>query len=254
MNQNTDPPNWQYRFAGYEKAFFRLREAIEIMEKRELSALEQAGTIRRFIITWELAWKTMKAYLAHEGVMLPVQTPIATIRAALAAGVINNREVWGDALEVRNKLSCACNFQGFAAVIADIQGRFFGLFERLYERLHSGADGAVTGGLNKRDLTRIARILRPYADRITRVCLFGSRATGKYREGSDIDLVLYGDLEPQVEDRLFTLFDESLLGLTTDVKIYNHIAHPPLKQRIDQEAKVLFTGEELRGYFNETAN
>ena len=62
---------------------------------------------------------------------------------------------------------------------------------------------------------------------------------------SDIDLVLYGDLEEREVDRIYTLFDESNLGLRVDVQAYQHIQYPPLKRHIDAQAKVLFTRREI---------
>lgn len=55
---------WKQRFQNFEKAFFKLKEAIE---KEELSELERNGLIQRFEFTLELAWKTLKDFLDHEG-------------------------------------------------------------------------------------------------------------------------------------------------------------------------------------------
>ncbi len=101
-------------------------------------------------------------------------------------------------------------------------------------------------GLNKEQLDIIKKILCPYAKNIEKVGLFGSRATGKYRSNSDIDMVLYGDLDEKTLDRIWTLFEESLLPVKVDVSAYNLIDYPPLKAHIDEVMKVLFTREELQ--------
>ena len=101
-------------------------------------------------------------------------------------------------------------------------------------------------GLTQEHLETIRGILAPYAGRISKVALFGSRATGNYRHNSDIDLVLYGDLEERVVDRLWTLFSESNLPFPVDVKSYQLIRYRPLKGHIDRVGKVLFRQEELR--------
>lgn len=49
-------------------------------------------------------------------------------------------------------------------------------------------------GLSERQVELLKAILQPYASKIERADLFGSRATGQYRPSSDIDLVLYGDI------------------------------------------------------------
>ena len=100
-------------------------------------------------------------------------------------------------------------------------------------------------GLSASQLETIRQILAPYSSRITGVSLFGSRATGNYRANSDVDLVLYGDLEEGCVDRLWTMFSESSLPFSVDVKGYELIKYRPLRQHIDQVGRVLFTRSEL---------
>ena len=56
--------------------------------------------------------------------------------------------------------------------------------------------------LSQQQLAVLRAVLAPFADRIELVGIFGSRATGMARPNSDIDLVLYGDVEAAVVDRL----------------------------------------------------
>ena len=100
-------------------------------------------------------------------------------------------------------------------------------------------------GLTDRQLAIIKQTLAPYADRIKRVSLFGSRAAGTHRANSDIDLVLHGNLNEVETTRLETLFKESSLPVSVDVKHYNSLTYAPLKRHIDQVEQVLFTGREL---------
>lgn len=100
-------------------------------------------------------------------------------------------------------------------------------------------------GLNAAQLQLIKAILTRSSGAIDRVALFGSRASGKYRRNSDIDLVIYGDLNAAVADRLWTLFADSVLPYKVDVNIYQHITHQPLVQHIDARAKTLFTKQQL---------
>jgi predicted nucleotidyltransferase len=95
----------------------------------------------------------------------------------------------------------------------------------------------------------IANILRPFAARITTVGLFGSRATGVYRDNSDIDLVLYGPLTENDIDRIYTLFQESSLPVSVDVTAFELIDYPPLKAHITAVMKPLFSkGVEFDGF------
>lgn len=102
-------------------------------------------------------------------------------------------------------------------------------------------------GLNRNQLAIIKSVLGPYASRIDRVGVFGSRATGKSRSNSDIDMVLYGDLSPAEVDRIWTLFDSSDLAVKVDVNAYNLIAYPPLKRHIDEVMLPIFSKQDLQG-------
>ena len=100
-------------------------------------------------------------------------------------------------------------------------------------------------GLNPQYLHVIRHILQPYAQKIDVVGLFGSRAQGTYKENSDIDIVLYGDLTEGDMNRIYSLFDECLLPVSVDVKAYHLLDYPPLKKHIDTVMHVIFTREDL---------
>ncbi len=101
-------------------------------------------------------------------------------------------------------------------------------------------------GLSQRQMETVKRILATCADRITQVDLFGSRATGKHRPQSDIDLVLHGDVVEADIDRLWTLFHEGDLPVSVDVVSYRHTTCVPLKADMDRVGKRLFTGDQLK--------
>ena len=102
-------------------------------------------------------------------------------------------------------------------------------------------------GLSDEQLNIIKGVLLPFAENIESVGLFGSRAIGKYRSNSDIDMVIYGNLSEKTADRIATLFTDSSLPVKVDVISYNHIAYPPLKVHIDSVVKSLFNHEDLLG-------
>ena len=102
-------------------------------------------------------------------------------------------------------------------------------------------------GITQNDLQTIKNILASNCQNIEKVCLFGSRATGRFTKTSDIDLVLYGDISEQESDRIYTCFYESMIPHKVDIVAYQHIAHPPLKKQIDKEMKRLFSNEQLYG-------
>ena len=100
-------------------------------------------------------------------------------------------------------------------------------------------------GLSDSQLQTIKSILREYASKVESVSLFGSRASGAYKSNSDIDLVLYGDIDSGSIDRLWTLFNESNVPYKVDLSAYQLITYPPLKRHIDSKSKVLFTRAQL---------
>ena len=81
--------------------------------------------------------------------------------------------------------------------------------------------------------------------KIEKVSLFGSRARGSFQNYSDIDLVLYGDIEEKTVDLLWTAFYESYLPYTVDLKVYQDISYTPLKEHIERYGKTLFTKKDL---------
>ena len=100
-------------------------------------------------------------------------------------------------------------------------------------------------GIKPKYLRAIRDILKNNCAAIERVGLFGSRATGRFTRVSDIDLALYGDISEREGDRLYTCFLESMIPITVDITLYEHIGYPPLKRHIDLVAKELFTRRQL---------
>ena len=101
-------------------------------------------------------------------------------------------------------------------------------------------------GLSDRQLAVLRQILSAYAEEIASVELFGSRATGDFRPNSDVDLVVRGTLKEKQIDRLWTMFHESNLPISVDVKSYELTTYPPLKAHMDKVCKPLFTQQDLQ--------
>jgi nucleotidyltransferase substrate binding protein (TIGR01987 family) len=91
---------WKQRFEHFTSALSELRTALE---KTEYSALERAGLIQLFEVSFELAWKTLKDLLFYEG--YDVNSPRSVLRQAFASGLIVEGEAWIQALEGRNLFS-----------------------------------------------------------------------------------------------------------------------------------------------------
>ena len=63
----TQDIRWIQRFDNFEKAFLRLKEA---MDTSELTELERNGLVQRFEFTLDLSWKVMKDFLEEKGLKI----------------------------------------------------------------------------------------------------------------------------------------------------------------------------------------
>jgi predicted nucleotidyltransferase len=79
---------------------------------------------------------------------------------------------------------------------------------------------------------------------ITEVVLYGSRAKGTHRPGSDIDLTLKGtSLTTAGLMDLSSKIDDLLLPYEVDLSIFEHIDNPDLIEHIRRVGKVVFSNE-----------
>ena len=95
-------------------------------------------------------------------------------------------------------------------------------------------------GLPERTLNTLVSIFRKYPG-IRQAVLYGSRAKGKYRRGSDIDISLKTDTFTRTDLlRIAGDFDDSDMPYFVDVSIYDQLSNPELKAHIDRVGKVLY--------------
>ena len=96
-------------------------------------------------------------------------------------------------------------------------------------------------GLPDRTLTTLDAIFRKYSG-IRQAILYGSRAKGNYRKGSDIDMSLKTDESFNRRDmlRIGNDFDDSDMPYFVDVSVYEKISNPDLKAHIDRVGKVVY--------------
>ena len=112
---------WIQRFKNFEKAFFRLKEALE---EEQLNELERNGVVQRFEFTLELCWNV-------QGLEFQL-TPKGTFRQAQKSGLIDFGEVLIDALEVRNVLSHDYDGEEFEIAEGKIRREIFPSIEKVY--------------------------------------------------------------------------------------------------------------------------
>lgn len=118
---------WKYRFQNYQKAYMRLARGVE---REELDDLAQAGLIQTFELTFELAWKCLKAKLELDGYI--VKTPRDIFKQAFQVGYISDGHIWMDALEKRNMMTHTYNEKVAEEVVHLIQEKYFPAARELY--------------------------------------------------------------------------------------------------------------------------
>lgn len=75
---------------------------------------------------------------------------------------------------------------------------------------------------------------------IDQVVIYGSRAMGTYRAGSDIDLTLLGELSFGAMLQLTNQLDALLLPYKIDLSIRRQITNPALNDHIERVGQVLY--------------
>ena len=91
-------------------------------------------------------------------------------------------------------------------------------------------------GLPDKDLGAIRGVLREFSS-IEQVLIYGSRAKGNARAGSDIDLVLYGNVSDAELSRLLSELDELNTPYLFDVIRYADIDSDDLRAHISRVGK-----------------
>ena len=96
-------------------------------------------------------------------------------------------------------------------------------------------------GLKDTDLAYIVHTLQDFSE-IKKAAIFGSRAKGNYKPGSDIDMAIYGEeVTFDILAKLhWTLEEESPLPYFFDIVDYTHLDHKELKEHIERVGKVIY--------------
>ena len=77
---------------------------------------------------------------------------------------------------------------------------------------------------------------------IEKVIIYGSRAKGNYKPGSDIDLTLIGKkINLQELNKIDLMLDDLLLPWIIDLSIYRYIHNPDLIEHIKRKGKTFFS-------------
>lgn len=98
----------------------------------------------------------------------------------------------------------------------------------------------MNNGLTKRDLDSIVGIIRRYPE-VLLVHLFGSRAKGTFKAGSDIDLAIMNEgVSASTVAKLKADFEESSLPYLVDLVYYPTLRHAEMRDHIDRVGVLLY--------------
>jgi len=96
-------------------------------------------------------------------------------------------------------------------------------------------------GLSKEVIANINTVFAHHSE-IQQVILYGSRAKGNYKNGSDIDLTMRGkNLNLEHLTTISNELDELLLPYTIDLSIYQQIDNENLINHIDRVGIVFYS-------------
>jgi len=125
---------WKQRFDNYKRALHQLTLAVQLLDQRPLSDLEQQGLIQGFEFTHELAWNVLKDCLEYEGIQGIIGSRGA-VREAFKRGVIVNGEAWIDMIDKRNLSRHTYNLDIANQLVVTIREVYYPEFVTLQELL-----------------------------------------------------------------------------------------------------------------------
>ena len=98
-------------------------------------------------------------------------------------------------------------------------------------------------GLKKEIIDKINSVFKKYPQ-VEKAVLYGSRAKGNYKNGSDIDLALYGKaLDISLLHKINLEIDDLLLPYSFDISAFDQISNPDLVDHIRRKGIVFYALE-----------
>jgi predicted nucleotidyltransferase len=95
-------------------------------------------------------------------------------------------------------------------------------------------------GLEEDAIIKIRKVFSNYPE-IDKVIVYGSRAKGNFKPGSDIDLVLFGmGLSLQSLNKISLELDDLLLPHKMDICIFHQISNKDLTDHIQRVGKIFY--------------
>ena len=118
------------KYDNFKAALINLKDIYSYQEP--YGNVELAGMVGLYEICFEQSWKAMKEILENFGYSEGATgSPRAILKTAYKAGMINDEEMWLDALISRNNVAHAYNKSIAMDIIHQTKDRYYDMFVRL---------------------------------------------------------------------------------------------------------------------------
>ena len=95
-------------------------------------------------------------------------------------------------------------------------------------------------GLAETTVEKICSVFACFPE-IEKAILYGSRAKGNFKPGSDIDLTLCGEsLTSDLCSTIASVLDDLMLPYTIDLSVFNELNHDKLREHIERVGVVFY--------------
>lgn len=95
-------------------------------------------------------------------------------------------------------------------------------------------------GLSEKTCRTVRQILAA-CPQVDKAVLYGSRAKGNYKAGSDIDLTLFGQsLDPRLLISIAVALEASEIPYTVDLSLFDQIENPALREHIERVGRIFY--------------
>ncbi len=96
-------------------------------------------------------------------------------------------------------------------------------------------------GLLQSDVEEILAVLHEFPE-IDSAYIFGSRAKGNFRNGSDVDIALKGDISRDIQLTVSYLLNEyTMMPYRFDIAVYHDINNEDLTAHIDRIGRLIYS-------------
>ena len=128
MDAQGSDVRWKQRFDNLQRAYQRLRWALEIHQQDPSNELIRMAVIKAYEFTFELSWKTLKDFLVYNGI--DAKLPREVLKQAFATGLL-----WIDMLEERNLMAHTYDDTRARKAVDQIQERYLSGLQQLHDLL-----------------------------------------------------------------------------------------------------------------------